>query len=387
MKIIIIGAGAGGLYLATLLKKRNINNVTILEKNDKIGQKLLLTGNGKCNLTNTSFDNLKDIYNNEFGINVVRRCDSQQILFHFKSLGLDTYEDSQGRVYPLANTSNSVLDVLRYNTSATIVTNCEVNDIKLFNNMYQVLSKKGFFSADIVIFACGGKSYYKQANVYDLMTLMNHSISPLYPSLIGIKTKQNLASIANLRLKVKASIYLDNELRYFDKGEVLFKKDGLSGIVIFQLSHFFNSKKNNIISLDLMPEYSLAQIEQMIENKNELYNDLDIALSLIFPKMIAKYLLKEAKSQEINELAYLIKNLKFDAISTYDFEHAQVTKGGVNVHEINNETMESIIHKNLYFVGECLDVNGVCGGYNLHFAWASATLCADAIAERVKKND
>lgn len=373
MKLIIIGGGASGLMLASILNNKKANiDITIIEKEDHVGKKILLSGNGRCNLSNTNLT--PNCYNNEFGYNIANSFDT---ISYFNSIGLLTITDSENRAYPLSNVSNNVLDVLRKSISdALIINNEAINRINIVNNQYELISSNFNYYADFLVIAAGGKTYYKECNSYTLANMLSHKVCLLRPSLTYLKVKENLASIENLRCKVKASLFANNILLYEDFGEVLFKKDAISGIVIFQLSSIIarNHYMSYVIKLDLAYNYTIEQLCNYI-NKFK-------SLDGMFAKMINQYILKNAKSNNTLDIAYTIKNLSFNVIEPVDFKNAQVTSGGVDVNELN-ENLESVLHKNLYFSGEIINVDGICGGYNLQFAFASANKIANDIILKV----
>lgn len=374
MRLVIIGGGASGLMLASILKKNNIDiNITILEKLDHVGKKLLATGNGKCNLSNINI--FKECYNNEFGYEIAKSFDA---ISYFSSLGLLTYFDNEGRVYPVSNMANSVLDVLRESIKGVeIKTSFNVIRIIKEDNVYKIHSDKNeIVEADIVVMATGGKTYYKENNSYLIASMLSHRITPVRPTLQSLKVSENLASIENLRAKVNASLFANDKLVYQDKGEVLFKKDSLSGIVIFQLSSRVAKEplKRYSIELDLMPS---MDEKQLINHLKQFPN-----MTGMFAKMINQYIIKKANSKKEEDIAYTIKHLKFNVVPSIEFKNAQVTAGGIDINELNLN-LESKFNKNLYFLGEVIDVDGICGGYNLHFAFASANIVASDIINKV----
>ena len=378
MKLTIVGGGASGLMLASVLKTLKANiDIEILERYEHVGKKLLMTGNGKCNLSNLNIT--KQAYNNELGYNIASCFDA---VSYFSSLGLLTYSDDQGRVYPFSNVANSVLDVLRESLdSVSIVNGSNVIRIIKSQDKYKLTTDKAkVFETDMLVLATGGKTYYKDSNGYILSSMLSHRVSTLRPTLSSLKVAENLASIENLRSKVKATLYANNKVVYEDEGEVLYKKDALSGIVIFQLSSIIARKplERYSIELDLMPSYSQEEIAQFIENHPSLTG--------LFPKMIMQYILKKANSNDPLVIASTIKHLRFNVLENMDYKNAQVTAGGVMISEVD-ENLSSKFNKDLYIIGELLDVDGICGGYNLHFAFASAYKVALDIINKVGVKD
>ena len=378
MKLVIIGGGAAGLMLASILRKQNANlDITIVEKLEHVGKKILMTGNGKCNLSNKNIE--ASCFNNEFGFNVASSFDVEK---YFNELGLLTYFDSEGRIYPVSNVSNSVLDTLRESIKdVEILTSFNVTRIVKKDNIYVITNDKfKTIEADMVVMATGGKTYYKENNSYIMSSMLSHRVTQLRPTLTPLKVSENLASIENLRAKVRARLIANNNVVYEDLGEVLFKKDGLSGIVIFQLSSYIarNPYLKYSIELDLLPQV----------NEEALIKHLSTYPSMtgLFAKMINQYVIKNAKSNSPTDLAYTIKHLKFNVLENLDFKTAQVTSGGISVKELK-ETLESKYNENLYFLGEVVDVDAVCGGYNLHFAFASAYVAAKDIISKVGTKD
>lgn len=374
MKLVIIGGGASGLMLASILKKNNANiDILILEKLDHVGKKILLTGNARCNLSNKNIN--ENCYNNNFGFSIANSFNVEK---YFNELGLITTSDSEGRVYPYSMMASSVLNVLLESISGIeIKNNCNVIRIIKENNKYSIKTDKNeTLIADYVVLATGSKCYYKDNNSYLIASMLNHSINKLRPALLPLKVSENLSSIENLRCKVKASLLCNQKVIYEDYGEVLFKKDGLSGIVIFQLSSMIarNPMNNYQIKLDLLAQYDKEYIVDYLNKYKKLTG--------MFPKMINQYILKNSPTNSHYDLANTIKNLTFNVLDNMDFKNAQVSSGGINVNELN-KTLESKYNPNLYFAGEIIDVDGICGGYNLHFAFACANSIANDIIEKV----
>ncbi len=380
-KIAIVGGGAAGLFAAAYLSTYKNYDITIFEKNNRVGKKLLLTGNGKCNITNT---NISDYcFNDNNFYNMLKYFSNNDTIDFFNSIGLLTKTDSEGRVYPYSESSNTVVNVLLsqlIKNKVSIICDCEILSIMNNNKSFNLIdSLNRNYEADVVILASGGKTYYKMTNSYDLATNLNHTISKLSPSLVGLKTQENLSMIQNIRFKANVRLFVDNNCVYQDSGELFFKKDGLSGIVMFQITSILNRythyKKAKVL-VDLMPEYSFDTLNRMFKSKKCDFNNL---LDGIFPKPISQYIYKSLKSTSIDDLVNLIKSLPFNIVEPYSFENAQVTSGGVLLDEIDHKTMMSKKHNDLYIIGELLNLDGLCGGYNLQIAWTTAALCANSI--------
>ena len=376
MKLAIVGGGASGLMLASLLRHNNVNiEIVILEKLDHAGKKILMSGNGKCNLSNTNITT--SCYNNEVGFKI---ASSFNVENYFNKLGLLTYKDNEGRIYPVSNVANSVLDVLRNSlTNVEILENHNVTKISKNNNKYTIVTDKfDYIETDMVVLATGGKTYYKECNGYIIASMLSHRVTSLRPTLTSLKVKENLASIENLRAKVNAKLICNNNVVFEDNGEVLFKKDALSGIVIFQLSSMVarDPFKKYSIELDLMPSMSEEELSKHIETYPSMTG--------MFAKMINQYIIKNSISKNGKDIAHTIKHLKFNVLDNVEFKNAQVTAGGININEVK-ETLESKYNNNLYILGELLDVDGICGGYNLHFAFSSAYVAAQDIINKVGK--
>jgi predicted Rossmann fold flavoprotein len=377
-KVAIIGGGASGIFCAIILKKLNKNlDVTIYEAQSKIGKKILQTGNGKCNLSNTNLT--VNEYNTDLVKDLIKEFDSNKLIKILNEMGLMVRIDDEGRIYPYSEKATTVLDIFLKQLNdlkVNVITDCYINNIK-YNNSYYTISdnNKNNYNCDYLIIATGGCSsinYNYNTNV--LVNKLNHSVSDLFPSLCALKTKQNTKHLSGIRVKCKASIIVNGEVKHQTKGEVLFKDDGLSGIAIFILSKYYEKNKNCVVSLDLFDASTKDELNNKLYNNDSLENNL----LGYFPKMINYDIIKRASNKTIGEI---IKDYNFNIIDTYGFNNSQVTKGGVLLNEININTFQSKKCNNLYIIGEALDVDGSCGGFNLHFAWASAFKCANDIVK------
>ncbi len=376
MKIAIIGAGASGLVAGLCASKSN--DVTIYCADEKIGKKILITGNGRCNLTNIKgFDTA---YNQDVS-KFFEKISNLDIIKFFNNLGLEIYVDEEGRVYPLSNSAQSVVEVL---TNALAKNNAnikfeKVEDIKI-DTKFNVITNLSNDEYDKVIIATGSENA--------LLDKMKIRYKPFSPSLVALKTKENTKELSGLRLtNVKVTLDVDNK-KYTEFGEVLFKDKGLSGICIFNISAYL-ARKNNFnakIYIDLLPKFTYENVVIMLTNRLKLnFKNMSEFMTGLFNKKINKYLLKnlnldeqknikEINSNIIEKIAKIIKNLPFNVIDYY--ENNQVKSGGIRLCDLT-ENCEYKDIKNLYFIGEVVDVDGLCGGYNLSWAFVSGMLAGE----------
>ncbi len=363
MKIGIVGAGASGVFLAIRLKERNPSfDVTLIERNDKILKKVLVTGNGRCNYANTG--DLKDKYNDKFANKLLEDFNANDIIKAFDSFGVHpTYTGEL--VFPVSLNAQTVVLMMNKKIAELgikVFTNEKVIDYQKKNDQFVVKSENNEFIFDKLVLSSGGKSYPQlgtDGTVIDILNKHGYKIKELSPTLCPIKVKENTKKISGQRVKSRVSLCQNNKIIYQEDGEVLFKDDGLSGIVILNISSKINrlNNRNNVqIVLDLAPSYT--------KTGKERYDEY------VSPK-VAEYLL--GNNLDIHHLAFTFK-------AFYDYQIAEVSHGGLALEEVT-DSLESKKEKGLYFTGELLDVDGMCGGYNLMFAFASAEKVKKALGE------
>lgn len=364
MDIAIIGGGACGVMCAIQLKKKNKDiNVTVFEQNDRILKKVLKTGNGKCNISNNQITS--EMYN-DFRLIENNYVNIYQELF---DLGIVLKETTLGRVYPYSESAKTVVSVLLRNLNklgVKVITNYNVTCINKREQQYIINNQYKF---DYIVIASGSKAQ-ETTTGYNLVQSLGHSLTPLIPGLVPIVTNEKTDHLQGIRWKCDAYV---NSKKF--SGEILFKNDGLSGILSLDISRIVQPK--DIIVLDLMPEYQEEDIKNLFGDK-ELKPE--IVLEGIFSKMLASDLLK--RSKDLNELIYNIKRYTFTVKSVKDFKEAQIVRGGVKLSEVNND-FSSKIDSNIYLGGEILDVDGASGGYNLYFAWLSGIVVANSINRKI----
>lgn len=378
-KIAIIGGGASGLFCSIILKQylKSVD-VCVYEGQSKVGKKLLQTGNGKCNLSNTNLS--IENYNCGEIEEVIKNFNNDNLISILNEWGLQVRIDDEGRVYPYSEKATTVLDVFLnkmndYNVD--VKCDCYINEIIKQNNFVLISNQNVKYEADYVIICTGGcSSINYNYNGNKLLNGLGHNVSKLSPSLCALKTKENTKSLSGLRVKCNASIVVDGKVLKQTKGEVLFKDDGLSGIAIFILSQYFDKNKKCLVKLDLFEEKNVNELNET------LINDQTLEKNLLgyFPKMINYDIINRTKNKSIGEV---IKNYDFNVIDTYGFNNSQVTKGGVLLDEIDLNNFSSKKCDDLYIAGEVLDIDGTCGGYNLHFAFASAYMIAKNIIKKI----
>lgn len=377
MKILVVGAGVSGIVFSIAYKRAHPEDeIVIIEKMDRPLKKLYATGNGKCNLGNAKID-AKDYFNSEF-VNAVLGNDiySDEITF-LDSMGIKVKTIGQ-LAYPISESAETVVNALikeakrnavKILCSTTLIDYDSKKDIR-------VTTSDGEIICDKLVFACGGRSSQKlgsDGSIYPILEKHDYQIKDLKPALCPIFTKEKTDVLDGTRIKAGVKVYIKNNHKIFDEsGEVLFKDHGLSGIVVFNASRAIahTPNKSITISLDLLPEISADELnEYRIKNGEHALLD-----AYIHPKMIAY--IKSLKNISIIDA---IKKLTFNYDKSYGYDFSQISIGGVNIDEVN-DSLQSKREKNVYFLGEILDVDAPCGGFNLTWAIMSAKKCAEKIS-------
>ncbi len=393
INIAIIGGGASGLLASIFLTKNNFN-ITIYEKNNKIGKKLLATGNGRCNITNTDIS-LNNFYTNSdksFLKNILHSFDFYKCKQFFNNIGIEFTQGEKGRIYPMSQTASSIVDALEYTAlqnGVKINLNSEIENINYKDNKF-ILNNKSQY--DKLIIATGSVAMPKLGSNdsgYKFAKQFNHTLIEPFASLVQlVSDNKNLDMISG----VKILGCVDNR-----QGDILFTKYGISGSAILDISRDISKKlqhqKNIKLTIDTMPTISKNKLVDMLTQRVKIIGDKDIYswLDGLQNKKLTKYIMlnsnisssiKYAKflnRKDILKIVHTIKNLEFNIIDTKGFDSCEVCAGGVDLSQIDLKSMQSKKQKNLYFTGEVLDVDGDCGGYNLHWAWASGFICANSI--------
>lgn len=400
MRIAVIGAGASGLCAAIQAKKTNsFNNVMLIEKNQRVGKKILVTGNGKCNLTNLQAKPECYFPSGDFTAPAFEKFGVENTLEFFEGLGLYTYADEAGRVYPLSNQASTVLDVLRFECKRLgVETMCDykVKTVEKTRNGFMI---NGTFFFDRVIVACGGKSnpvHGSDGYGYELLSSLGHSFKNIRPALVPLICRDFPKNLKGVRSVCEAVLYENGEKKVGCTGEVQFTDNGLSGIPVMNLSGFadIESGKRYSVALDLVPSLSETEVKDFIlerisRDENTLSENL---LSGIINKQLGLAMLKicdipqnafigSVGKNSVEKLAKLLKHWEVEVKYTKGYDFSQVTAGGVNTDEFCPETLASRLCDGLYACGEIFDIFAECGGFNLQWAWASGRLAGLSASE------
>lgn len=387
LKIAIIGGGASGLFTASLLNDLDLD-VTLFEKNDKLGKKILASGNGKCNFTN--IENNKDKYNNEFANKVVDRFNVNETLDAFTKLGLIYKHDDQGRYYPVSESATSVLDCLKSGLSKVkLKLDCLVENVKVINNVYKIIYNDKEEIFDYIV-CCSGSSASNLGSEksYSYLNNLGIKFNAARGSLTPLIVKENVKSLFGVRVKCLVKL-LNNQRRviYQENGEVIFKDNGISGIAIFNVSSYINRNinENYIVSLDISNNMNYNELKKYFKNKNK-----DNIFKGFLNDKLGYYISQKCNLDKVNlleenvidNIINILKSLEFNIVGLYPLRDSQVCSGGVSLEEINpNLNLKK--YPRMYVGGELLDIDGVCGGYNLQFAWSSGGVIANDIKSKL----
>ena len=367
-RIAVVGGGPGGLTACYKIKEEHPDyQVVLFEKDEMIGKRIKVSGNGRCNLLNINI-NQNDYYNGE-KINYILSYFNKYQNDFFASLNLHLYHDDEGRMYPITNSSKTVVNAFikaLTRKGVIIKLNEKYLSLKKDNDEYLLITSCDKYIFDKVIFATGGASYlYKKEDYENIIKSLPYKINyeELFGVLCPIKVKEKInKECVGKRSKAKIYLYLNDDLIYEESGEILFKKDGISGIVIFNISRYIDYKKANLYSLKI----------NFIDGINK--NQIDNELSLYSKKeVISSYVVDEIADLILSYYNNVYQGL-FSFIlhvdSLYSLNESQVTRGGILIEELNND-LSLKKDENIYFLGEMIDVDGKCGGYNIYFALAS----------------
>lgn len=409
--IIVIGGGASGL-MAAIVAAREGARVTILESMDKPAKKLLMTGNGRCNLTNLDFSR-EDCYRGgdlDFCHQVLAQFDHHKTMQFFEEMGLLLQERGSG-VYPLTDQASSVADRLLLELAKLHVKlKCreKVTAIEKKDEKWIIFTEGWHYEADAVILACGSRAVPatgSDGSGYALARMCGHTIQDPFPALVPLKCRESFVKkLAGLRTRSVVTMEIltsdgASVASYSEAGELQWTEYGISGIVVFQLSRYaaqaLKQGRRVLVSIDCLPSVDEESLFTLLCRKSG-EESIGDSLTGILPKKLIPVILelcqiKKASARpaagQLRQICSQIKSLRLTVIGTRSFEQAQVCAGGVTLSEIDPSTMESRISKGLYLTGELTDVDGICGGYNLQWAWSTGYLAGKSSAGIGEKHD
>ena len=392
--MIIIGAGAAGLCAAITLARAG-RKVTLLEQNSKVGKKILVSGNGKCNIDNRYIDNRRfHSQDPKFIEEVLNGYNYKSVESFFTSIGLELIEGKEGKMFPMSLQSSTVVELLEYEAKrvgAKIICDCKVQGIDKVADGFTLETSQGSKSCSQLLLASGSPAAPQLGGSnsgYAFATKMGHSLIPRHPSLVQLCSGENwVKSCAGVKIAGIAQLYANGEYITEKKGDLLFTNYGISGLAILDLSREVSTRLAGYdyceLNLDLIPELSKEKLTNLLLNriKRESTKPLILWLQGVINKKVIPIILEQSKCKvkeegdlnrkEINKIVHSIKNLKLSINDTKGFKGAEVATGGINTTEVNPKTMESKLVPNLFFAGEILDIDGDRGGFNFHFAWVT----------------
>lgn len=392
--VLIIGGGASGMAAALSAAASPDNCVVLLERQARVGRKLLSTGNGRCNLTNMSISPAN--YHGEeasFTKPALSAYPPESILSWFRSLGLVCTEQPGGRVYPFSDSASSVLDVLRYameSSGVCLHTGESVLSASCRKGCFYVQTTSSAYQADALIVACGGKAGGKVGGVtdgYDILRSFGHRCSRLYPALVPLHTDTDYPrALKGIRTDARIRLISGSSLLAESCGEVQFTEKGISGPAVFDVSRAA-SIQGGELELDLFRSLPASELLALLRQRRGISPDLEagsVFVGMLHSRLSSVIVraasirpsvpLKSLTDTELSLLAEKAKNFRLRVTGTDSFDAAQVTAGGILTSDFAPETLESRLVPGLFACGEVLDVDGDCGGYNLQWAWASGLL-------------
>ena len=401
MDIIIIGAGASGIVTAINAKNEN-NRVILLEKNDRIGKKLLATGNGRCNYTNMNLSE-KNYSSPDFVKRTLEDFSNEDLINYFRILGLESTLDGN-RVYPISLKANSVLNILIYwleKKGIEVKTKSQVKEIKKTKKGYEVITNEEILRADVVVAAFGGKAMPASGSdgvSFEILKKMGIRVTDLKPALTQLKLDSKyLKHLSGTKVIGRARLLRDEKVIDEREGEILFTNYGISGPPILDMS--VNTKEGDVIEVPLINNLKKDSID-MVYNRYYMFPDFSLEEFLmgLVDKKFIHYIVDSLdmdKNTAMNMISMgdfekiigLLLKSRFKVTGNTGFKNAQVTRGGVSLDEVSSENYEAKKYKDLYIIGEALDIDGDCGGYNLHFAFGCGYRLGKILREKIYKSN
>ena len=404
MVIAVIGGGASGMAAAIAAGEQDQAQVVLLERQARVGRKLLATGNGRCNLSNAHAPG--DHYHGqqpEFVGSAFARMNPEATLAWFRGMGLLTVEEASGRIYPYSDQANSVVDVLRFalnKPNIRVLTGCEVSRIRRKDGGFRVEYGEESLTCDRVIVACGGLAGTKlggSMSGYKLLRAFGHGCTKLRPALVQLRSPwQGGKALKGVRANCRAEILKDGGHFSASAGEIQFTEYGLSGPVVFEISRDVCAGAGQwVCELDFLPQMTEEELLAVLKSRRVPNLPAEELLTGILHNRLGKVLLgaagirgrgfaEELSDRDLAEITRVVKAFSVPLDAPLGMDSAQVTAGGILTSEFDPDTMESRLVPGLYACGEVLDIDGDCGGYNLQWAWSSGYLAGRSAGKEIK---
>ena len=365
-KAIVVGGGASGLISTIeLLSGKNALNpseVLLIERNDRVGKKLLATGNGQGNITNAKIEESRYHGNLSFIKNFIENYNFINLEEYFNSLGIFLTEDKEGKKYPLSKQASAVLDVLRAVLTfkgSNIVTSQQIQKITEKDGVFKLIGKDAEFFSRSVILACGGKAgkqFGTDGTAYSLATGFNHKLTNLFPSLVQLKTETDkIKGLKGLKERVKLTAFDGDKELFSSTGDLLFTDFGISGNTVFSVSPYLVSAKNPSVKIEFLPDLNSEELIKIVDKvlDKKYFNSTGL-LCGILNKRIGDCVLKTVKDKTPKGVSFALKDFRLKVLGSLGFDYAQVTRGGINTLDIDAKTYQSKLKRGLYIVGEML---------------------------------
>ena len=404
-EIVVVGGGASGMVAAIVAARRG-KSVLLIEKKEKLGKKILATGNGKCNFSNTYYD--ESVYHSdapEIITPTLEQFSVKDTISFFRELGIEPKEKN-GYLYPASMQAAAVVEVFTMELrrlKVNVHLNESISDIRKKGACYDIVTDLATYETKAVILATGGRAGSKlgsDGSGYELCKRLGHNIVPVTEALVALRSPLKLfKQISGLRLNARVTVCINEKPTASELGELQITDYGISGIPVFQVSRYatkalYQGKRVEVL-IDLLPDYTKEETFQLLYERqmNHPEKIAEEYLIGLFPYKLAVLLIKEAgikassmvesfSKQKLHTLVELIKNFRVPINEANGFEQAQVCAGGVDVREVHRTTLESTKAKGIYLTGELLDVDGTCGGYNLQWAWSTGYVAGQHCMER-----
>jgi predicted Rossmann fold flavoprotein len=408
VKIAIVGGGASGM-MAAISAARVLpgRDIAIFEKNDRLGRKLLATGNGRCN-----FSNRRCTWHEYGGQDTAlvqeafKAMSPEDTIGFFEKIGIFAREESEGRLYPYSEQAASINEALEAELKSlgvNVIFGKAITKVKKLGEGFRlILSDDKSYDAESLIVATGGKAgsqYGSTGDGYGIAKAFGHTLIAPKPILVQLISPDiPLGAYKGVRAKGTVTLLKNNNIMAREQGEIQFTESGISGICIFELSRYLDFENGDtFVSMDLFPEYTNTLLLEKLVQRKEYFADRPVYVFLdgiMHKKLTSAYierwginksaLLSTVTFEELQTLAEVLKDWRVLVKATKGWADAQATAGGINGKEVNSKTLESNLISGLYFAGEILDVDGRCGGWNLQWAWSSGFIAGLSAAERRK---